>query len=444
MGLEHYKWSDMPDARHNGTVPYTRNVSGPMDYTPLGFSNPNRNTTHAHQLALPVVFDSGVTHYALSIFYMEPWAGARFLRRTRARYEGVKLLAGSPGRDAAMLRYAEGEYFIGAITTLAQTMTLPLSFLPEGEWQAELYEDDDKDQMLRVSARAVTRDDSLPLRLLANGGAAVYIARELAEPKGGEREGWMCDRAVMLLPKDARLGQGSEPFRWREDQAGVLLSGYAEWTLDAERDGLYTLRVTYASEADWALAAGAQGEADVSEQIPASRSHWDLRSHDVALRLHQGQNVLRLRRAGGDTPALAYARVLDNRPQASRYYPATGARLGRGAELVQKAPDAWDATRLGGETDIVFAPVYAEQAGRYILNIGYCGGESRDLSIEVNGANRVDTYLHCTAGWGFPRWDRFEGKEVLVTLQAGDNEIRLFNKRGAMSHIRGVTLTPDW
>ena len=39
MGMEHYQWSDLPNSLHNCTVPFTRNVAGPMDYTPTAFSN---------------------------------------------------------------------------------------------------------------------------------------------------------------------------------------------------------------------------------------------------------------------------------------------------------------------------------------------------------------------------------------------------------------------
>lgn len=442
MGMEHYKWSDMPNAQHNCTVPFTRNVSGPMDYTPLGFSNANRNTTHAHQLALPVVFDSGVTHYCASIFYLEPWTGTRFIRRTRAHYDEVRLLKGYPGRDVAMLRRKGEEYLLGVITTLKQTTTIALDFLPEGTWEAEIYEDGDKDHLLRLSTRTVTRDDTLVLPLMENGGAAVYIARQLREPEGGVQAGWMCDRVQALSLSDARLRGGSEPMRWTSDLSGVLLCGSAEVTARADEAGLYTLRLTYTSERDWQLQVRS-GVDSVETTMPASRSHWDMLTQDVVLRLEKGSNRILLRRTGGDEPALASLRLIDNHPQPTVVYPVCGALLGPGAELTEKRDGVWDATGLGGSADLTFPRVTAPEAGRYILSIGYCGGESRDISIEVNGGSRIDTYLHSTAGWIFPTWKNFEEKEVLVELQAGENEIRLFNDHGPMSHIRRISLTRD-
>ena len=53
-------------AAHNATLPFTRNVIGPMDYTPCAFSDSQHPhiTTHAHELALTVLFESGLQHLA--------------------------------------------------------------------------------------------------------------------------------------------------------------------------------------------------------------------------------------------------------------------------------------------------------------------------------------------------------------------------------------------
>jgi alpha-glucosidase len=60
-GAEYYKFGykpNMPTPQHNCTLPFTRNVSGPMDYTPTSFSAKDRKTTAAHELALPFVYES--------------------------------------------------------------------------------------------------------------------------------------------------------------------------------------------------------------------------------------------------------------------------------------------------------------------------------------------------------------------------------------------------
>jgi hypothetical protein len=51
---------------HNATLPFTRNVIGPMDYTPCTFSDSQHPhiTTHAHELALTVLYESALQHLA--------------------------------------------------------------------------------------------------------------------------------------------------------------------------------------------------------------------------------------------------------------------------------------------------------------------------------------------------------------------------------------------
>lgn len=53
-------------AVYNTTLPFTRNVIGSMDYTPVTFSNTRypHITSYAHELALSVVFESGWQHFA--------------------------------------------------------------------------------------------------------------------------------------------------------------------------------------------------------------------------------------------------------------------------------------------------------------------------------------------------------------------------------------------
>ena len=72
FGAEQYKFNERYAARsawHNTVLPFTRNVVGPMDYTPVTFSDgklPHR-TTSAHELALSVVFETPIQHLADSV-----------------------------------------------------------------------------------------------------------------------------------------------------------------------------------------------------------------------------------------------------------------------------------------------------------------------------------------------------------------------------------------
>ena len=71
-GAEQYKFREDYAGKApwlNTVLPFTRNVAGPMDYTPVTFSDakyPHR-TTNAHELALSVIFETPIQHFADSV-----------------------------------------------------------------------------------------------------------------------------------------------------------------------------------------------------------------------------------------------------------------------------------------------------------------------------------------------------------------------------------------
>ncbi|MDF2942271.1 MAG: hypothetical protein K0S01_1129 [Herbinix sp.] len=439
MGLEHYKWSDMPNAEHNCTVPFTRNVAGPMDYTPIGLSNTNRNTTCCHQLALPVVFYSGVTHYSMSIFYMEAWNGTRFLRRTFPEYDSVKVLSGFPGNHAAIMRKKANEWLIGVISAPKQTIELKMNFLPEGSFEAEIYEDDDKGEMIEIKKITVTKDTVIILNLLKAGGAGIYIAKTIEEPTNGVCSGYMTE-GINLLASEAKPLKGSEIVHWNQELKGLQLVGGAEIVCNVPETKRYTLRLFYTAAEAWALAVS-NGITTAQANMPASKSNKVFITHELTVLLNKGENKLMINRVSGFVPAVHKFCLIDNNPADTITLGAEMAVLTNGAELITAATGEYEAVGLGYDAEMIFEDICLSQEGDYILNIGYCGGDSRDIKIEANGDTLVETYLHSTSGWFFPVWDNYEGKEVLIKLREGKNRIRLFNPNGTMSHIRNIALT---
>lgn len=60
------------------------------------------------------------------------------------------------------------------------------------------------------------------------------------------------------------------------------------------------------------------------------------------------------------------------------------------------------ATGLGWDAELRFNEVMVPAAGRYILRIIYAAGDCRDISIQANDGEVINTYLHSTSGWEFP------------------------------------------
>ncbi|SDF66204.1 MULTISPECIES: glycoside hydrolase family 97 protein [unclassified Duganella] len=172
---------EMPDATHNTVLPFTRFLAGAADYT-ICYYDPRIKTTHAHQLALAVVYYSPLqTLY----WYDKPEMSQdepelAFWDRIPTVWDETRVLDGAPGRNATIARRSGNEWYIGAITNNeARTVQLKLDFLPAGQrYEATIYADDAKaPTRTKVGIRKQTVDARtvLPLVMLASGGQALWL-----------------------------------------------------------------------------------------------------------------------------------------------------------------------------------------------------------------------------------------------------------------------------
>jgi alpha-glucosidase len=174
LGAEHLKFGTItPD--HNVTLPFTRNVVGPMDYTPVTFSAETRHTTVGHELALSVVYESGLQHFADSIdSYAEQPIAERFLERVPAAWDETRLLRGYPGSEATFARRRDDEWFIGCLTAGApRTVTLPLDFLDD-DFDVTLVKDDETGEELIRETVVCESPIELSIDVPANGGFILH------------------------------------------------------------------------------------------------------------------------------------------------------------------------------------------------------------------------------------------------------------------------------
>jgi len=104
---------------HLAIVPFTRGVVGPTDYTPGGFSDSKypRKTSNGFELALPVLIESGITHYvdAPSVYELMPEFVTGFLREVPVLWDEMKFLEGYPGKYAVIARRSGDKWFLAGI-----------------------------------------------------------------------------------------------------------------------------------------------------------------------------------------------------------------------------------------------------------------------------------------------------------------------------------------
>ena len=119
-------------AAHNATLPFTRNVIGPMDYTPCAFSDSQHPhiTTHAHELALTVLFESGLQHLAdkPESYFAQPQEVQDFFGHLPAVWDETRFVSGYPGESVVLARRSGDTWYIAGIngTDEEKELALPL------------------------------------------------------------------------------------------------------------------------------------------------------------------------------------------------------------------------------------------------------------------------------------------------------------------------------
>ncbi len=134
-------------ATHNTILPFTRNVIGSMDYTPVIFSDEDshgRLTTDGHELALSVVFESGLQHFADTpeSYRSQPPSVVEFLADVPAVWDETVLLAGTPGSHVVIARRQGETWWLGAINGTSESIDVAIDLelldqqtpLQPGDW----------------------------------------------------------------------------------------------------------------------------------------------------------------------------------------------------------------------------------------------------------------------------------------------------------------------
>ncbi|HZN00746.1 MAG TPA: glycoside hydrolase family 97 protein [Pyrinomonadaceae bacterium] len=199
-GLEQSKWSKYANPEHNVTLPFTRMLLGPMDYTPGAMVNSGREKnfapiferpmslgTRVHQLAMYVVYEAPLQMLADSpSHYLREPEMMEFLKRVPTVWDETRVLAAQLGDYVCIARRKDREWYIGAMTDwTSRTLDIDLSFLPAGRFEMVAYEDGpnaDKmghDYKLRISD--IDRSKKLKINLASGGGWAARIY-----PKGSK------------------------------------------------------------------------------------------------------------------------------------------------------------------------------------------------------------------------------------------------------------------
>jgi alpha-glucosidase len=191
LGNEYNKWSLRVTPEHCLTLPFTRMLAGPMDFTPGGFRNRSGESyanelpsnvlgTRCFQLAEFVVFDSP---YQVACDHPDQYKdqkGIEFLKEVKTVWDDTKVLNGQIGEYITMARRSGNDWFIGSMTnSFPRELEMRLDFLESGKYKMISFSDDTSPEVKAtnlVKAETIVRKgDLVKIDMAAGGGFAAYL-----------------------------------------------------------------------------------------------------------------------------------------------------------------------------------------------------------------------------------------------------------------------------
>ena len=195
-GMENDKWSKEVTPEHDVTLPFTRMIAGPMDYTPgalvnmdkanftPNFTRPESQGTRAHQVALYVIYESPLQMLSDSPSnYMKEQETTDFIVKIPVVWDDIIGIDGKVGDYILLARRSGKEWFAGALTNwTARDMDLDLSFLPAGKYSMDIFQDginaDRYAGDYKHLKTIVKSGDKVKIHLAPGGGWAARITPE--------------------------------------------------------------------------------------------------------------------------------------------------------------------------------------------------------------------------------------------------------------------------
>ncbi|MCH5274146.1 MAG: glycoside hydrolase family 97 catalytic domain-containing protein [Lachnospiraceae bacterium] len=316
LGEEFRKWSEAPSAKNCLMYPFTRNVTGSMDYTPSCIAITKTGESAGFSLAKAVVYESALQHFASSAYSFPSFTGLPLLNKIPAAWESSTVIEGYPGQYITYVRTDGSDFYIGSMTLEERTVTVPLDFLGEGEYNAYIYYDDENRE-LALEQKTVTSKDSITLVMPKIGGAAVMITKdevdtEVEPSPNSDLEGYTyyeCENGT-LLGKAVLASSGMCSGGSKVGYVGNGSSNALDLTVTVETAGEYEMIIYYCSGEKRPLDVFVNDEK--YELRGLSSPGFDIPSFvTLNVKLESGENTVKLTSLSGYAPDLDRIAVSD-------------------------------------------------------------------------------------------------------------------------------------
>lgn len=158
-------------ASNDLTIPYVRNVMGPVSYTVIHFER--SPGTQTYQLAMPIVYEAGLMIYAEHGKKLLEWPGREMIKDIPSTWDETKYIEGMPAGHIVIARRKGEDWYIGGMTAEARTVNMKLDFLKEGKKYHAFILSDDTHTTMKSESKLLTNSDDLSFNLLERGGIAI-------------------------------------------------------------------------------------------------------------------------------------------------------------------------------------------------------------------------------------------------------------------------------
>jgi len=184
-GAEFYTFPSSPNyaelaVYQNSIIPFTRNVIGSMDYTPISFSDQHtpRITSNAHEAALGVIFESGIQHLSDSVesYRSTPPEVKTYLSSLPTLWSETKYLSGFPGENVVLARNSKQKWFIAGINSLMnkKDVNVELDFVTKPTEAVLIYDDLENSREFKSKQIVLRPNERLELIMMPAGGFVIY------------------------------------------------------------------------------------------------------------------------------------------------------------------------------------------------------------------------------------------------------------------------------
>lgn len=195
-GLENDKWESTITPGHDATLPFTRMMAGPMDYTPGAmrnavkgnfhpvFTQPMSMGTRAHQTALYVLFESPLQMLADNPSnFLQDETYTRYLSQIPVTWDDTRVLYADAGKAVIMARKHGDKWYIGGITNWdAFSKEISLDFLGEGKYKASILSDGVNANRMgedyHLENKSVNKTSRLKINMASGGGFTAVISSD--------------------------------------------------------------------------------------------------------------------------------------------------------------------------------------------------------------------------------------------------------------------------